>query len=99
MNDKITDKERLKSMNDKIADRFRVLIDKNGMEYVQPCHIGRKFDLSRASVHRILTKMKADPKYRRSFISLTYRLSLVNLEDFRRFLHEQDGKYLREVKA
>lgn len=86
-------------MNDKIADRFRVLIDKNGMEYVQPCNIGRKFDLSRASVHRLLVKMKADPKYKGSFVRLTFRLSLVNLEDFRRFLHEQDGKYLREVKA
>lgn len=85
-------------MNDKIADRFRVLIDQNGMEYVQPCNICNKFDLSRASVHRLLEKMKAEPKYKGSFTRISYRLSLVNLKDFRQFLHEIDGAYLKEEK-
>ena len=78
------------------TEKVKVAIDKSGVEYIQPCHIRDKFDLSRATVHRLLTDMKSMPKYRKSFVRLSYRLSLVKLKDFRQFLTEQDHQYLKE---
>ena len=77
---------------------MQIMVDYLGVEYIQPCHIRDKFDLSRTTVHRLLEKMRADPRYRASFIRLTYRLSLVNLADFRKFLFEQDRQYLQEAE-
>ena len=66
--------------------------DALGAEYVQPVHLTEKFSISRTTVWRLLKKMRAEPKYKHSFLNLTWHLKLVKLADFKKFLEEQNKK-------
>lgn len=70
--------------------------DSLGAVYVQPVHLTEKFSISRTTVWRLLKKMRAKPKYKNSFLSLTWQLKLVKLTDFEQFLQEESNRYLRE---
>ena len=70
--------------------------DSLGAVYVQPAHLTEKFSVSRTTVWRLLKKMRAEPKYKHSFLNLTWHLKLVKLSDFEQFLQEESNRYLRE---
>lgn len=70
--------------------------DSLGAVYVQPVHLTEKFSISRTTVWRLLKKMRAKPKYKNSFLNLTWQLKLVKLTDFEQFLQEESNRYLRE---
>ena len=73
-----------------------IVTDNLGAEYVQPVHLTEKFSVSRTTVWRLLKKMRAEPKYKHSFLNLTWHLKLVKLSDFEQFLQEESNRYLRE---
>ena len=73
-----------------------IVTDNLGTEYVQPVHLTEKFSVSRTTVWRLLKKMRAEPKYKHSFLNLTWHLKLVKLSDFEQFLQEESNRYLRE---
>ena len=70
--------------------------DSLGAVYVQPVHLTEKFSISRTTVWRLLKKMRSKPKYKNSFLNLTWQLKLVKLTDFEQFLQEESNRYLRE---
>lgn len=77
-------------------NQLHAFTDPIGVLYVQPKQISKSYSLGRSTVHRILTDMKQVPKYKKSFIDLGYHLKLVKLVDFEKYLHEINGKYLKE---
>lgn len=74
----------------------KIIIDELGAEYVQPAHLTEKLSVSRTTVWRLLNKMRAKPKYKNSFLNLTWHLKLVKLADFEKFLQEENNQYLRK---
>ena len=78
-----------------LSSKFTLMIDKEGQEYARYCSLCDKFDISRSTVRRLTEAMKEQPKYRHSFLRIGHKLALVNLKDFRQFLKERDGAYLR----
>ena len=70
--------------------------DALGAEYVQPVHLTEKFSISRTTVWRLLKKMRAEPKYKHSFLNLTWHLKLVKLADFKKFLEEQNNQKIKK---
>lgn len=64
--------------------------------YVQPKHLTEKFSLGRTTVYRYLREMKKVPKYRKSFLDLSYHKKIVKLADFEKYLQEIDGQYLKK---
>lgn len=78
-----------------LSGKFILLVDKQGQEYSRICSLCKKFDISRSTARRLTESMKAQPKYRHSFLRLGHKLALVNLKDFRQYLKERDGAYLR----
>ena len=73
-----------------------IVTDDLGAEYVQPVHLTEKFSISRTTVWRLLKKMRTEPKYKHSFLNLTWHLKLVKLADFKKFLEEQNNQYLKK---
>ena len=74
----------------------KIITDDLGVVYVQPVHLTEKFSISRTTVWRLLKKMRAEPKYKNSFLNLTWQLKLVKLIDFEKFLQEENNQYLRK---
>ncbi len=65
-------------------------------EYVQPKHIMKIYSLGRTTVWKLLTEMRATPKYKKSFRDLGYHLKLVKRADFERFLQDRSNQYLKD---
>ena len=70
--------------------------DADGALYVKAGQIGRLFGLGRTTVWRELNKMRTIPKYKGSFIDISYNLRLVKVADFEQFLKEKNNQYLRK---
>ena len=70
--------------------------DEAGAEWVQPCQLVKKLSVSRTTVWRMLNRMRDNRKYKESFLDLGFHMKLVKLDDFFKFLHEENGAYLRK---
>ena len=70
--------------------------DTDGALYVKAGHLGELFDMGRTTVWRKLNEMRAVPKYKGSFIDISYGLRLVKIADCEQFLKEQNNQYIRE---
>lgn len=68
----------------------------NGNIFVKAGHLGRLFNVGRTTIWRKLEKMRTLPKYKGSFIDLSYGLRLVNVADFKQFLQEESANYLKK---
>ena len=77
-------------------NQLHAYTDPIGVLYVQPKQIAKTFSISRATVHNLLTGMKKIPKYKKSFLDLSFHLKLVKLADFEKYLQEIDRQYLKE---
>lgn len=72
------------------------VIDEDGALWVQPCQLMKKISVSRTTVWRMLNRMRDNRKYKDSFLDLSFHMKLVKQEDFFKFLHEENGAYLRK---
>ena len=72
-----------------------ILVDELDQEYMMPMALARKTGLNRVTLYRLLKKMKAIPKYRKSYLELSHNLRLVNVADFKQYLIELDGALLK----
>ena len=77
----------------KIVTQYK---DADGALYVKAGHLGKLFGLGRTTVWRELNKMRAVPKYKGSFIDISYGLRLVKVADFEQFLKDKNNQYLRK---
>ena len=74
---------------------LRYAVDDANVMYCQPSGLARRFSIGRTTVYNLLQKMRENPNYRNSFLDLNHQLKLVKLEDFERFLQEQNRMYLK----
>ena len=72
-----------------------VQVDGFGQEWMRPCHLVKKYGLSRGTVWRLMTEMRTVPCYKTSFIDLSSKLHLVRDKDFLHFLQAQSKMYLK----
>ena len=75
-----------------------VRVDDCGGCWLQPKQIQKKFSISRGTVWKLLTKMRAVPKYKGDFIDLSKTLRLVRERAFLEYLKSQDKAYLKCAK-
>ncbi len=73
-----------------------VRVDDCGGCWLRPNQIQKKFSISRGTVWKLLTKMRAVPKYKGDFIDLSKTLRLVRERAFLEYLKSQDKAYLKE---
>lgn len=73
-----------------------VQVDDFGQQWMRPCHLIKKYGLSRPTIWRLLSEMKTVPKYKNSFLDLSEKLHLVRDKDFLEFLYSQNGLYLKK---
>jgi len=73
-----------------------VKVDDNGDQWLRPKQLQERFSMGRTTLWRLLTEMKAVPKYNKSVLFLSQTMKLINVADFREFLKSRDMAYLRE---
>ena len=67
-----------------------ILVDEYDLKWLQPYQIGQIYSVSRRTVSRLLDEMRANPKYRNAFHTISQRMKLVRVRDFEMFLQERD---------
>lgn len=72
-----------------------VKVDDYGECWVQPKQLVKQYSLTRATLWRLLKKMRAKPQYKLSFLDLSQTLKLVRAKDFQEFLYSQNQAYLK----
>lgn len=73
-----------------------VKVDDKGGQWLRPKQIQERFSMGRTTLWRLLTEMKAIPKYNKSVLFLSQTMKLINVADFLEFLKSRDMAYLRE---
>lgn len=73
-----------------------VQVDDFGQQWLRPCHLIKKYGLSRKTIWKLLSQMRTVPKYKLSFIDLSEKLHLVRDKDFLDFLYSQHQLYLKK---
>ncbi len=68
----------------------------DGKIFIKAGNLGKLFDMGRTTIWRNLNKMRTLPKYKDSFLDLSYGLRLVNVADFKQFLQEESADYLKK---
>lgn len=73
-----------------------ITVDDFGQQWMRPCHLVKKYGLSRNTIWKLLSEMRAMPKYKKSFLDLSEKLHLVRDKDFLEFLYSQSRLYLKK---
>ena len=73
-----------------------VQVDDFGQQWMRPCHLIKKYGLSRKTIWKLLSEMRTIPKYKNSFLDLSEKLHLVRDRDFLQFLQSRSKLYLRK---
>lgn len=64
-------------------------------EYIRPTEITKRYHMSRTTVWAYMCKMACIPKYGKSIIRPSKRITLVKAKDWQEFLESQDLSYLK----
>jgi hypothetical protein len=79
-----------------IMDLRNVQVDDFDQQWMRPCHLIKKYGLSRKTIWKLLSEMRTVPKYKNSFLDLSEKLHLVRDRDFLQFLQSRSKMYLRK---
>lgn len=64
-------------------------------EYIRPIDIMAQYRIGRTTVWKYMRKMACVPKYEKSIIRPSKRITLVNAKDWQEFMESQDLCYLK----
>lgn len=73
-----------------------VQVDELDAVWLRPCHLVKKYSISRGTIYRLLSEMRTVPKYKASFLDLSEKLHLVRDKDFLNFLQGRSKLYLKK---
>lgn len=64
-------------------------------EYIRPNEIVKQYRMGRTTVWEYMRKMACIPKYEKSILRPSKRITLVNAKDWQEFIESQDLYYLK----
>lgn len=77
-------------------NQLKMTIDDSGVIWCMPSGIAKRFGIGRTTAYTLIKEFKAIPKYKKSYLDLSWQLKLIRLSDFETFLQEKSCQYLRE---